>query len=92
MSGTKLEYGFWTLLNFAVRRVMGPVWLMGGGVATLSSVATLFDLPSPISIDGVPSSDISTKVLGVVISLFAAVTGWMFLRAAKYYPANVEEK
>ena len=68
---------------------MGPVWLVGGGIATLSSVTMLFDPSSFINIDGVSSSDISTNVLGVVISLFVAVAGWMFLRAPKYYPPNV---
>lgn len=71
---------------------MGPVWLVGGGIATLSSVVTLLDPLSSINIDGVPSSEISTKVLGVVISLFVAVTGWMLMRAPKYYPPNVQEE
>lgn len=70
---------------------MGPVWLIGGGFASLSSMATLFDPSSSISIDGDPSSDITTKVLGVVISLFVAVVGWMFLRAPKYYPPNADK-
>lgn len=66
---------------------MRPVWLVGGGFATLSSVATLFDPSSSISINGVASSDISTKVFGVVISLFEAVAGWMFLRAPQILPS-----
>ncbi len=91
MGGKQFEYRFWVLLNFSVRRVMGPAWLVGGGFATLSSVATLLDPSSSINIDGLPSSEISTKALGVVISLFVAVAGWMFLRAPKYYPPNVQE-
>jgi len=88
MSRTKFEHGFLAVFNFSVRRVMGPVWLVGGGFATLSSVATLFDPSSSINIDGTPSSEISTKVLGVAISLFVTVMGWLFIRTSKYYPPN----
>lgn len=67
---------------------MGPVWLAGGGFATLSSVTTLLNPSSSINIDGAPSSDISTKVLGVAIPLFVTIMGWLFIRTSKYYPPN----
>lgn len=92
MNRNKFEHGFWTLFNFSVRRIMGPVWLVGGGFLTLLSVATFFDPSLSIYIDGFHSSEISTQVLGVFISLFVAVTGWMFLRAPKYCPPTFQEK
>ncbi len=68
---------------------MGPICLIGGGFSTLLLVATFFDPSSSIYIDGVHSPEVSKQVLDLVISLFVTITGWMFLRAPKYYPPNV---
>ncbi len=68
---------------------MGPICLIGGGFSTLLLVATFFEPSLSIDIDRVHSPEFSKQVLDLVISLFVTTTGWMFLRAPKYYPPNV---
>lgn len=91
MNRNQFEYVFWTVLNFSVRRIMAIAWLLGGGIATLSSVVTLFDSSASINIEGVPSSDPMVKLLGVAIPLVVTLFGWLFLRIPKYYPAKIQE-
>lgn len=91
MDRNHFEYVFWTFLNFFVRRIMAFIWLLGGGIGTLWSVVTLFDSSASINIEGVPSSDLSVKLLGVAIPLIVTLFGWLFLRIPKYYPAKIQE-
>lgn len=70
---------------------MGFLWLLGGSIATLWSMITLFDSSASINIQGAPSTDPGVKLLGVVVSLLVAVFGWFFLRIPKYYPPKIQE-
>lgn len=87
----KLEYQYWTAFNFLVRRIMGILWLTGGGLATLWSLSVLLDQSASISIEGVPSTALSVKLLGVLVSSVVTIFGWVFLRIPKYYPPRVQE-
>ena len=87
----QFEYLYWTALNFLVRRVLGVLWLLGGSFATLWSVIVLFDSSASINVQGIPSTDLSTKLLGVVVSFCVALFGWFFLRIPQYYPPKIQE-
>lgn len=70
---------------------MGFLWLLGGGMATLWSVIALFDSSASINIQGVPSTNPSIKLLGVVVSFLVALFGWFFVRIPPYYPPKIRE-
>jgi hypothetical protein len=91
MDYKKLQYFYWTGFNFLVRRVMGFLWLLGGGIATAWSLASLFDPSSTINVQGIPSASPSVKLLGVAVSLLVTLFGWFFIRIPKYYPPAIED-
>ena len=69
---------------------MATLWLLGGAFGAFWSVGVLIDSSAPINVEGVPSYDLGTKLVAVLIPLLFAVFGWMFCRCPKYYPPKIK--
>jgi hypothetical protein len=69
-----------TFLSFAARRIVAPMFVLGGGIMAVVNLPTL--LPGrTIMVNGVPSDDLVLRAASVVFPLLVAALGAAMYRS-----------
>ncbi|MHB8881655.1 MAG: hypothetical protein ACYC69_09150 [Thermodesulfovibrionales bacterium] len=87
----KIEYYYWLGFNFFVKRIMGVLWLIGGGYATFWSIRVLLTPEATINVQDMPSTDYGIKIIVFIMSLLIMIFGWLFIRLQKFFPQRIKQ-
>ena len=83
----KLALLYWKFFNFVLRRIVAVGFMLIGLVVAFSQVRSL--IPNGNLDDGVPSGDLTLRILAVGLPLLVSVFGVFLFRAKPYYPQGV---
>ena len=68
------------LFSFAVRRIVAPLFVLGGGIMAIGNLHVLFP-GGTIMVDGAPSDDFVLRAASVFLPLLMAALGVAMYRA-----------
>ena len=76
---------FWKLFDL-LRKVVGWAFLVGGLIVGSYFLVSALSLGGSVNVNGVPSTDLGSRLMVVLLPYVMAVFGWLIVRAKPYYP------
>jgi hypothetical protein len=83
---TRISTSYWKLFNFAVRRVVAILFVVGGLFGALTGIPVLF-LGGSVPVNGVPNDDFVLRIASVLLPLLVALIGVALYRVPPYDPS-----
>jgi hypothetical protein len=87
---TKYERLHWSLFNI-FGKVIGYSFIFGGAVLTVFYSTILFDKIATIDVNGEPTTDIVVKIICAGLPLLVVFSGFLLVKARKWYPRDVRK-